>query len=29
MDQRTSNLGDWRAETLARMRALILEVDPR
>src|SRR4029079_1260596 len=28
MDQRTSNLRDWRAETLARMRALILEVDP-
>ena len=24
----TGNLGDWREETLARMRALILEADP-
>ena len=27
-DQRTRDLGDWREETLARMRALILEADP-
>lgn len=26
-DQRTSALGDWREETLARMRALILDAD--
>ena len=25
---RTANLGDWRAETLARMRGLILGADP-
>jgi hypothetical protein len=28
IDQRISDLGDWRGETLARMRALILEADP-
>jgi hypothetical protein len=28
IDQRTVGLGDWREETLARMRALILEADP-
>jgi hypothetical protein len=28
IDQRTRGLGDWREETLARMRALILEADP-
>lgn len=28
IDQRISELGDWRGETLARMRALILEADP-
>ena len=28
IDQRTRDLGDWRDETLARMRALILEADP-
>ncbi|RKG71219.1 DUF1801 domain-containing protein [Corallococcus sp. CA054B] len=27
IDQRLLDLGDWRAETLARMRALILEAD--
>jgi hypothetical protein len=27
IDQRTRDLGDWREETLARMRALILEAD--
>ena len=27
-DPRSSNPGDWREETLARMRALILEADP-
>jgi hypothetical protein len=27
-DQRLRDLGDWREETLARMRALILEADP-
>jgi hypothetical protein len=27
IDQRISDLGGWRAETLARMRALILEAD--
>src|SRR5881628_1419348 len=27
-DQRTRDVGDWREETLARMRALILEADP-
>jgi hypothetical protein len=26
--ERTSKAGDWREETLARMRALILETDP-
>ena len=26
--QRIRDLGDWREETLARMRALILEADP-
>jgi hypothetical protein len=29
IDQRIRDLGDWRGETLARMRALILETDPR
>jgi len=28
IDQRNRDLGDWREETLARMRALILEADP-
>ena len=28
MDQRNRALGDWREETLARMRTLILEADP-
>ena len=28
IDQPIRDLGDWRAETLARMRALILEADP-
>ena len=28
VDQKIRALGDWRAETLARMRALILEADP-
>ncbi|MFP2895940.1 DUF1801 domain-containing protein [Corallococcus sp. 4LFB] len=28
IDQRILDLGDWRGETLARMRALILEADP-
>jgi hypothetical protein len=28
IDQRIPDLGDWREETLARMRALILEADP-
>ena len=28
IDQRIRDLGDWRGETLARMRALILETDP-
>jgi hypothetical protein len=28
IDQRIRDLGGWRAETLARMRALILEADP-
>jgi hypothetical protein len=28
IDQRIRELGDWRGETLARMRKLILEVDP-
>lgn len=28
IDQRIRDLGDWRGETLARMRALILEADP-
>lgn len=28
IDQRISELGGWRGETLARMRALILETDP-
>ena len=28
LDQRISDSADWRAETLARMRALILEADP-
>ncbi|RKG56427.1 DUF1801 domain-containing protein [Corallococcus sp. AB011P] len=27
IDQRLQDLGDWRGETLARMRALILEAD--
>src|SRR5688500_11911548 len=27
IDQRNRHLGDWREETLARMRALILEAD--
>jgi hypothetical protein len=29
IDQRNRDLGDWREETLARMRALILEADPK
>src|SRR5438093_10181751 len=28
IDQRNRDLGDWREETLTRMRALILEADP-
>jgi hypothetical protein len=28
IDQRMHDVGDWRKETLARMRALILEADP-
>ena len=28
IDERIRDLGDWRGETLARMRALILEADP-
>ena len=28
IDQRSRDLGGWRGETLARMRALILEADP-
>jgi hypothetical protein len=28
IDERISELGDWRGETLARLRALILEADP-
>jgi hypothetical protein len=28
LDQRFRDAGDWREETLARMRALILEADP-
>ena len=28
IDERIRNLGGWRGETLARMRALILEADP-
>ncbi len=28
IDQRIRELGDWRGQTLARMRALILEADP-
>src|SRR5271166_1550930 len=28
IDQRIIDLGDWRGEALARMRALILEADP-
>ena len=28
IDQRIADLGDWRGETLAQMRALILEADP-
>jgi len=28
IDQRIRDLGDWREETVARMRALILEADP-
>lgn len=29
IDQRIRDLGDWRGETLARMRALILDADPQ
>lgn len=29
IDQRIQKLGDWRGETLARMRELILQADPR
>ena len=29
IDQRIRDLGDWRGETLARMRTLILEADPK
>jgi hypothetical protein len=29
IDQRIAELGDWRGETLARMRALIREADPQ
>ena len=28
IDARINNLGDWRGETLARMRALIRQADP-
>lgn len=28
IDQRIADLGDWRGETLARMRGLILQADP-
>jgi len=28
IDERIRDLGDWRGETLARMRALILDADP-
>src|ERR671911_1928556 len=28
IDQRIRDLGGWRGETLARMRALVLEADP-
>ena len=28
IDQRIASFGDWRGETLARMRALILQADP-
>jgi hypothetical protein len=28
IDQRVRDLGDWRVETLARMRVLVLEADP-
>ena len=28
IDERINELGDWRGETLARLRALILEADP-
>ena len=28
IDQRIAEFADWRGETLARMRALILETDP-
>jgi len=28
IDERISELGDWRGETLARLRALILQADP-
>lgn len=28
IDQRIAELGDWRGETLARLRALILQADP-
>jgi hypothetical protein len=29
IDQRIHELGDWRGDTLARMRSLILEADPK
>ena len=29
IDRRIREMGDWRGETLARMRALILEADPK
>lgn len=29
IDRRIAELGDWRGETLARMRKLILEADPK
>ncbi|MBO9713671.1 DUF1801 domain-containing protein [Sphingomonas sp.] len=29
IDQRIADLGDWRGETLARLRALIKEADPQ
>ena len=29
IDERIRDLGDWRGETLARMRKLILEADPK